>query len=276
MSRIKNSKIKKLMKLVMQEVFTYAIPVKNVKPTEIYGKDWQTVVRKLALTIPVEKAHIHVSYGNDKIGPIMNFNLPALVTCPECAHHTCGKDGCYAKKEERYLGVVVARWENLGLVLRDLPKVKRELILKIAYEVFLNRHRRVPVRLVMRPHESGDFLVKGKEREYLEMWLDICEMFPMVSFYGYSKCYDLIREYAPRILKLRNFNILLSAWKGLRVPQDLIDMGFPVAYVDDGTPETQNMIPAGCFHCPATASNEFTCHQCGACERGVNVVFKKH
>ena len=260
-----------------KKMFDYAIRTYRVKPKEVYGENWQISVRKMAMSIPVYTAHIHVSLGNDKIGNIFNFNLPAIVTCPKCAHTTCGKNGCYALKDERYLGCVVARWENLGLLLRDLNKVEMEIVAFLTEEIRKNNKRKVKKVLRMRIHESGDFAVAGLEQEYLDMWLRIMKRFPEVRFYAYTKCYDLVRENAERILAQKNFNLILSDWDGLEIPKDLVAMGFSIAYVDDGSEHAKRVIPASAFRCPATAGNEFTCEHCGKCsEHGCSVVFKKH
>lgn len=292
-------------------------PSKSYK--SVLGDDWRPLLKNYIAHMPTENLRSHISYGNDKVGDTLNFNVPAGHTCSAEARKTCSKDGCYAKKDERYVAPIIARYENLNLFLKDPARLEREINEAIAkakkMRYFkdqktgkywseraiageLKRRKKenpaeykgakpkdliaelqlvevaadeVDVKFYFRLHESGDFFCTA----YVDMWLRIMANHPDVRFYTYTKQFDIIRQRLQEILATKNFSLMLSAWTGLPLPQDLVDAGFGVAYCDDGI---EDRIPQNAWHCKATASNSETCMTCGykCAVKGLSVVFKKH
>lgn len=274
---------------------TYTVSQFGMIPWKKFlGKNWQMQLIRIICSMNVEYLHAHITEGNHKIGRMLNFSLPAIFTCSKEACKTCGKGGCYALKENRYATVIFARFSNWMLAIKDLGRLHREINQAIEKERVRrknaeNRLRKLQekgkiasalvIKLIrklrkflFRLHESGDFF----SDPYLEMWLDITKENRDVKFFTYSKWFDRIRKYAREILASPNFNVLLSAWEGLEVPQDLIDLGFGVAYVYE-TEEEFEQLPKGTHKCPAQLHDGTHCDQCGLCaKKGVSVAFKKH
>lgn len=290
----------------------------NASYKKIWGDEWKHHLIRVISRLHEDILRTHVTEGNDKIGYTLNFSIPALYTCSKEACETCGKGACYALSEERYPAVVISRYENLNLCVKDPERLEREInavITKAKQMRYFRdkngktwseralrselKHRKdenpeqykksmrlkafieelelveidaseVKVKLHFRLHESGDFYSVA----YLDMWLRIAEAHPDVVFYTYTKQFDVIRKRAAEILAMPNFTIKLSAWTGLPLPQDLIDMGFHVAYCDDGI---EDRIPKNAFACPATAGNDMTCERCGyVCAKNCDVCFHLH
>ncbi len=239
----------------------------------VWDEKWRTSLIRAIAHLPAPLLRTHVTSGNDKIGYTLNFSLPALYTCSGWACKTCGKGACYALAEERYQSVVIARYENLNMAIKDPERLERELSEIIDAERKRRRNtrsKRYNCRIFVRLHESGEFFAV----QYLDIWLRIAENNPDVTFYTYTKQYDSIRARAKEILATPNLTIKLSAWTGVPLPQDLLNLGFGVAYCDDGF---EDRIPKSAYACPATASNPMTCEKCGyRCAEKGDVFFHLH
>ena len=239
------------------------------------GENWRQILKAVIQLVPLESVYIHTSNGNDKIGDVWNFSLPAGDTCSACALATCWNDGCYAKDEARYASVIIAREENLRLLLEDFDRAQVEIRQSlIDYIAHSDKDKKVMARL----HESGDFAIRNKDiaERYVTMWLELANEFPDVGFYTYTKAFDTIRPHAHEFLNQDNFELKLSAWTGMPLPEDLIAMGFSVAYCDDGI---EDRIKPGTFVCPATLENGTRivhCDACGKCGKPGDVCFIKH
>ena len=217
-----------------------------------------------------------ISKGNEKIGNTLNFSLPAVYGCTTECFKTCARAfltgektlSCYAVKDYRNKSVVYARFCNLYYAKKRKYELMGFIIRTIREELKKRENPRCKCYrkpLYFRLHESGDFF----SVEYLGIWIDIARMFPQVTFYTYSKAFSVLIQKKDNIPA--NLRILLSAWNGLEIPEELRER-FPVAYV------SENTIPNS-VSCPATGSKKDTmnCERCGyLCAKNYNVRFNPH
>jgi hypothetical protein len=199
------------------------------------------------------KYNISISKGNTKTGAIPAFSLTPGCTCSAEACKTCYKEGCYARKSYRMYPSVRKAWDNnTDLVKNNLALVEQELT---SYFSGMNAPR------FFRLHVSGDFAT----REYAEMWQRIATNAPHTNFLAFTKQWDMVRG----IEFPDNFSLVLSAWTGTTIPEDLRQK-YSVAWLDDG----KTQIPENAMECPGH------CDTCGACwglsKMGIDVKFKKH
>jgi len=114
---------------------------------------------------------------------IFDFAIPAyqsrtgMATCPmagSCAKSCYAQNGSYAWKpvqdafERRLATIADGTFEG---------KIEREIRTK------LKTAERRKQQLVIRIHSSGDFMNK----DYVNTWLRVIELFPQVQFYAYTK-----------------------------------------------------------------------------------------
>lgn len=199
------------------------------------------------------KTAIRISSGNSKTGAIPAFSLTPGCTCSEEARATCFRFGCYACKSYRQYPNVRKAWDtNTDLIKTNLELVEKELT---AYFSAMTAPR------FFRLHVSGDFA----SREYAEMWARVASNAPHTNFLAFTKQWNMVRG----IEFPDNFSLVLSAWPGTTIPEDLRNI-YSVAWLDDGTEE----IPETAMECPGH------CDRCGACwglaKKGIDVKFKKH
>lgn len=118
-----------------------------------------------------------ISFGNKKLPKdTMIFNLPAVTTCPGKTDF-CAKN-CYALKAERmYKAVLPARKHNAKL------STGKNFVEMMCQVITRNAHKIKRVRI----HESGDFYGQA----YLSAWFSIASRFPEITFYAYTKSFDL-------------------------------------------------------------------------------------
>ena len=200
-----------------------------------------------------EAMKIHISNGNSKLGTIANISLTPGRTCSPEACKTCLTGGCYAMKSYRMYKNVRAAWDaNTDLVLNDLASMETDL-LKYFSAVTAPRFFRI--------HVGGDFVT----REYAAMWARVAAACPGTNFLAFTKQWDIIRG----IEFPANASIVLSAWPGITIPEDLRKL-YSVAWLDDGTED----IPEDAIECPGN------CTTCGVCwslaKRHLDVKFRKH
>lgn len=193
----------------------------------------------------------HISKGNSKVGRIPNFSLTPGISCSAEACRTCLKEGCYACKSYRQYPNVRRAWDENTTMSVDFLNY---LILEI--NDWLTKHKPTYFRI----HVGGDFIT----HEYAEAWAYIASKHPETRFLAFTKQWDNIRG----VSFPDNVSIVLSAWRGCSIPEDLKQQ-YAVAYVSDCDDVPENAIPCG--------GNCETCHACwGLAKRGLNVVFDKH
>lgn len=200
-----------------------------------------------------EAMKTHISNGNSKLGTIANISLTPGRTCSSEACKTCLTGGCYAMKSYRMYKNVRAAWDaNTDLALNDLASMEADL-LKYFNAVTAPRFFRI--------HVGGDFVT----REYATMWARVATACPGTNFLAFTKQWDIIRG----IEFPANVSIVLSAWPGTTIPEDLRRL-YSVAWLDDGNEN----VPEDAIECPGN------CATCGVCwslaKRHLDVKFRKH
>lgn len=129
--------------------------------------------------------------GNKKMS-WPTFNLPAVKTCPQSTPE-CRRT-CYALKAENvYPQVLPCRMGNLEITRQDwfVNDVHGQLAAK----------RKRPE--IFRIHESGDFY----SLDYFQNWCEIAELNPDITFFAFTKVFDLFKEIRPA-----NFTLIASVY----------------------------------------------------------------
>ena len=181
---------------------------------------------------------IHVSFGNTKVGKVMNLSLPPIVSCADdvpCAA------GCYAMRSYRRFGMTRKAWdENLRLWRTAPKKFERQL-----FDILREADASQPC--FFRWHVGGDI----PDGHYLVMMIVIAERFPHIKFLAFTKQYKIIADCG--IPFPDNLSIVVSAWPHypLHNPRAL-----PVAWMQDGT---EDRIPPESVECSGL------CENCGMC-----------
>lgn len=179
-----------------------------------------------------------ISPGNTKLGEVVSFSLPSLISCPG-ASSWCRK-ACYAKGlESRYSNVMKAYFRNWAL-MRNLRLFAKEMI------------RSLPKTLTcVRIHVSGDFFSAA----YVRAWIKICSAFPDTQFWAYTRSWR-VAKLAPELEKLRALpNVHLFASWDASIPEPLPE-GWRVA-------RAEKEITG--FRCPHETGRVDTCLSCGYC-----------
>ena len=148
--------------------------------------------------------------GNRKLSSrILIFNLPDAFTCPTPSPGCLAF--CYAKpvKSANPKSTSLARFARYlltrGVALREGGEERFHRfadIVSAELRKWLGSRSRRP--LAVRIHESGDFY----SPEYFEEWLEVARRFPSVTFYAYTKAWDIV---LPRLKELPdNFVVIFS------------------------------------------------------------------
>lgn len=231
--------------------------------------------------------HISISQRNGKLGNIPQFNtLPGnepltlnsgrpltniTGTCGEfCAD--C-KGDCYAVRSAVFHNnAIIPAWGRNTILLRNDPaKVQREIT------EFCNKN----IVKYFRFHTAGEI----ENMEQLKLYCDICKANPEVTFYIYTKRFDLLYQLfdinATPIPD--NFIINLSEWHGnvenfiqsVEYPNStkaFFEKWFNVFAFDDHT--EKSAYAATLHHCPAInekgRETGITCAQCRRCMKAGN------
>lgn len=116
---------------------------------------------------------------------------------------TCGKycqgckNACYVRKSYRYPSVIKSHAVNT-IALMDILKAEKDLTEQI------RRAKNKPQ--VIRIHQSGEMI----NRYEMAMWINIAREFPEITFYTYTKAFDIVE---PFLLDIPlNFYINVSVW----------------------------------------------------------------
>jgi hypothetical protein len=190
--------------------------------------------------------------GNRKVGRILTFSLPSLVTCPG-ASAWC-REHCYARRIERLRpNCRRAYTRNLKLSL-DSDQFITSLLFSLP-----------ATTRALRIHVGGDFY----SREYCEAWYRICQLRPRTRFYAYTRSWTLpkLSESLDELKSLANTSIFASTDPGMPLPP----LHWRMAFV-------QNDPRANGLPCPHQQGEVHSCLDCGYCFNGEggNVVFKIH
>jgi len=212
--------------------------------------------------------------GNTKIGKIWSFST---LMGDELVHidyngfvadvmGTCGKHcegckkNCYVKHSYRYPSVKYGHAWNTIAIRDDVESAFVDLHGQI------NRARNKPN--AVRIHVSGEF----ESCAELYMWDKLANRFPNITFYVYSKAYDIMDEYIANHGINDNLIINVSIWHeyGIEFFKKYEHMNNIRAFVyDDGFDYNKFGILKD-SKCPAYDSNGktvegVTCEKCGLC-----------
>jgi len=191
----------------------------------------------------VEKRKI-LQAGNKKLSSdILIFNLPPIVSCPNCKE--CRKS-CYAVKAYRqYPNVKIAWDKNYNLAKNNISELKRMIISE------LKSTKKSTVRI----HSSGDFF----SHEYIAMWNDVIQLFPGKQFYSYTKVRNAM------VLNNNNNCNMISSFI-----HNKLNYG-PIEYCMELRKQYKTII------CPAGLKKGIVCGKdCDYCITKNNVVFVQH
>ena len=191
-------------------------------------------------------SNFHEPRDNNKLKGIPAFNLIPGKTCsPEaCAH--CLRENCYAVKNALCHGYntetnyCLRAWiENTALAYNHPRKLEKVL------DTWLTENKPELFRI----HSAGDFF----SEKYARMWYRLAKKHPRTRFLAFTKQFAIVRNV--KFFMLSNFELVLSGWTGINIPEDLRYF-YRVAWCNDGI---ENRIPADAIHCPGD------CNACRAC-----------
>lgn len=144
------------------------------------------------------------SYGNMKIGRVLNISTAAIITCGNCGH--CAPY-CYdIKGAIRFVkNVMNARAKNTALLQKDPDEYFRQIRNKLASRK-KNKY--------MRWHVGGEIT----DYHYFVEMVNIAREFPDFKFWTYTKMYNIVNLYCDlhggRAAVPENFKVMFSEWDG--------------------------------------------------------------
>lgn len=199
---------------------------------------------------------LHISNGNQKMGNIPSFSLPAGLTCCGGRNAPCFED-CYAERLAKIRPSVREAYEdNLRMLNGNMKECEKFLHL---YFDGINSPR------LFRIHVSGDFY----STDYMRMWLRIADSHPHTQFMAFTKQFDVVKLFLESIPE--NFTLIASAWPGVPLPK-WVECALPIAYMQDGT---ETRIPESAHVCEGDCSG--CCRgYCWSMKPGDAVVLPKH
>ena len=196
---------------------------------------------------------ITVSLGNAKLGPIANFSLPSIETCP--GRTSLCERICYGGKiDDRFPSSLAAYERNLDNVLSvdwDLQMLR-----------WLARNQPRSFRI----HVDGDFFSVA----YIQDWVAIAQANPGTVFLAYTRSWRIapLRRALEHLRSLDNVRLFASA------DSEAHDTpaGWPVAWIDapvDGSKAIK---------CPTYSPAHIQCADCNLCFRPSprNLYFPSH
>lgn len=206
------------------------------------------------------------STGNNKMGKVLSFSIPPIITCHPDAPCT-KRDGkkfskCYADKLQILRPSLAKSWENnLDLLMKDNE-----------YENFIEDTVSVitfvdPV--MFRWHVGGDIFELG----YLNAMLEIAESCPAVKFWAFTKRFDTVSEWLemyPNGKFPTNFNLILSVWPPHMPDQSLMDR-FGTCWFQNSQMEID--VPDYAVECN---DNCETCMKCSELKAGEAIYIMEH
>lgn len=150
---------------------------------------------------PVDLA-ICVTYGNRKIGRVLNVSIPPKFTC----RHNCDQCllDCYdIKANIQYGNVLNARARNYAILLKDREKYFNMI------EQKLSPRRK---RKYFRWHVGGDII----DLDYFVHMCDIAKRHSDWVFWTYTKQYDIVNAYIAKYGAIpSNLSVMFSVWDGV-------------------------------------------------------------
>ena len=201
----------------------------------------------------------HISDGNMKVGLLPSFSI-STKSCdmiPGPTEQGCGAH-CYAKKLERIYSNTRKRYE-MNFADSQLPNFVDTMITEIGLSKAVKKVG------IFRIHVAGDFYCQ----KYVDDWIKIVKAYPSVSFYAYTKGYNLDFSQRPDNLVMK-----LSDDKDLWPAEQGKFDGVARVY------EPDQPCPKGFVPCGSQRVTGMTCAKCKMCTgklgRKANVGFKRH
>lgn len=243
----------------MEEIKSTETKSTEAKKTGYNFEKYNSNIREFLLS---KRMAFHAPRGNAKTGEIPAWNLLPGTSCPSWAKHHCFTEGCYALKNALRAGYTIEKnstlkaWaENTALAFYDLERLENEL------ERYFSS---MAAPRFFRIHGSGEFFSEA----YAAMWYRIAQRHPETRFLAFSKAWPIIRKV--HFYELDNFELVLSGWTGIEIPEDL-RAWYRCAWCMDGI---ETRIPADALECPGS------CESCGMCwnlsKLGKDTYFHKH
>lgn len=181
--------------------------------------------------------------GNGKLHKMLVFDLPAVLSCNNCA--SC-KNTCYAIQQQlQYSDCRVFRNTNFHMANFNLNELQSLI------EAQLQSTKLKVVRI----HSSGDFF----SQQYIDMWIKVISKFKDINFYAYTKV-----EKMYKFKKLANFNLITSLIEGK---------------LNYGSLEYCNKLKDkyNAFICPCGINKDIKCGiDCNYCVTNKKVCFLQH
>ena len=241
-------------------------------------RDWTRYVQHHLEAM--DEVHMHLIEQNIKLAALM-FSTPAGPSNKEenCGLGTCDGlpcyDLCYAIRAESFRpSAMLADIEN-ALMLKYAPERAVYEFVQ-ALEKYWAKCFRKGWPCMVRWHQAGEFT--PEDSALLDK---VSGMYEDVSFYGYTKR----EEYYCKYYGWKNVNILWSAWRGMEIPQRVLECGPLKAFFvefKDGKNEYMEPFITGenakrVRRCPGLIKGEFACNRCKfACSKCLIMIAKEH
>lgn len=200
--------------------------------------------------IPIDELKTSISYGNRKIGKVMNVSTAAIITCNNCGE--CSKY-CYDLKAAllHTNSVTPARAKNTSIVFRNRDKFFDDI------DKAMNRRRK---NKFFRFHVSGEIL----DLDYFFRMVEIARKHSDFIIWTYTKNYAVVNAYCEKYGKdsiPKNFTIMFSEWDGMPLVNPF---EFPIFTVklESGNKNHDESFFNSLYKCPSN------CDICKACKRG--------
>lgn len=228
----------------------------------------------------MEEVHLHLSDKNIKLDALM-FSTPAgpatednggLGTCDGLPCH----DICYASREEHFRpSAMISHIENALMLKFAFDRAVEEF--KGKADNYVARCYAAKKEPITRWHQAGEFT--PEDSAFLDRVKEIYK--DVMKFYGYTKR----EEYYIKYYNDPVVNILWSGWRGMEVPDGVMNCGplkaFFVEFKDGNngyiyerlTDEDKKRIR----RCPGLIKGEFACNRCKfQCAKCLIMIAKEH
>lgn len=255
---------------------------KNGKPYSAWTKEG---VRKwigyvLHHLEAMAEVHTHMIEQNIKLSALM-FSTPAgPATEDNCDMGTCDglpcHDICYAMRAESFRpSAFLADMENALMLKFAFDRAVAEVTANI--EKYHRKCQAHNTETDVRWHQAGEFT--PEDSKLLDI---VSERFrDDVDFYGYTKR----EKYYCKYYDFPNVNILWSGWRGMEIPESVLNRGplkaFFVEFKDGNNDYIYKHLTDAdkkrIRRCPGLIKGEFACNKCKfQCKRSLIMIAKEH
>ena len=165
----------------------------------------------------------NISTGNETMGKVYSFSTMPIATC--ASDIPCARL-CYVRTHVLRYPSVRKNYDENTRMLKE-GRMYNELVEDL--KEFMDKPRNKKVEL-FRWSVAGDMF----STDYYKAMCKTAIGLPHISFWTFTKQFDILRECLKIMTPPKNLTIILSQWNDFRPPVDLKDV-FGVAYYDDGT-----------------------------------------